>query len=70
MQWSVEEYFKLHSIDYKKLLEISHWDALEHLKSLLKWLISSSLSLELDKKVTTGKTLKHLTSYWIGCLVL
>ena len=61
MRWSVEEYFKSHSTDYRKPLEISHWDALERLKSLLKWPMSSSLSLEADNKVTAGKTLKHLT---------
>ena len=57
----MEEYFKLHSTDYKKPLEISHWDALERLKSLLKWPMSASLSLESDNKGTAGKTLKHLT---------
>ena len=61
MRWSVEEYFKSHSTDYRKPLEISHWDALERLKSLLKWPMSASLSLESDNKVTAGKTLKHLT---------
>ena len=61
MRWSMEEYFKSHSTDYKKPLEISHWDALERLKSLLKWPMSASLSLESDNKVTAGKTLKHLT---------
>ena len=61
MRWSVEKYFKSHSTDYKKPLEISHWDALERLKSLLKWPMSASLSLESDNKVTVGKTLKHLT---------
>ena len=61
MRWFVEEYFKSHSTDYRKPLEISHWDALERLKSLLKWPMSASLSLESDNKVTAGKTLKHLT---------
>ena len=61
MWWSVEEYYKSHSTNYKKPLEISHWDALERLKSLLKWPMSTSLSLELEKKVMVGKTLKHLT---------
>ena len=61
MRWSMEEYFKSHSTDYKKPLEISHWDALERLKSLLKWPMSASLSLESDNKVTARKTLKHLT---------
>ena len=54
-------YFKSHSTDYRKPLEISHWDALERLKSLLKWPMSASLSLESDNKVTAEKTLKHLT---------
>ena len=57
----MEEYFKPHSTDYKKPSEISHWHALERLKSLLKWSMSVSLSLESDKKVTVEKTLKHLT---------
>ena len=61
MRWSVEAYFKLHSTDYRKPLEISHWDALERLKSLLEWPMSASLSLESDNKATAGKTLKHLT---------
>ena len=61
MRWSMEEYFKSHSTDYIKPLEISHWDALERLKSLLKWPMSANLSLESDNKVTAGKTLKHLT---------
>ena len=60
MRWSVEEYFKLHSTDYRKPWEISHWDALERLKSLLKWPMSASLSLESNNKVMVGKTLKHL----------
>ena len=61
MRWSVEEYFKSNSMDYKKPLKISHWDALERLKSLLKWPMSTGLSLGSDKKVMVGKTLKHLT---------
>ena len=61
MRWSVEEYFKSHSTDYRKPLEISHWDALERLKSSLKWPMSASLSLEPNDEVTAGKTLKHLT---------
>ena len=61
MPWSMEEYFKSHSMDYKKPLETSHWDALERLKSLLKWPMFASLSLESNNKVTAGKTLKHLT---------
>ena len=59
MQRSVEEYFKAHSTDYRKPLQISHWDALLHMKKLLEWSMSASLSLESDKHVTAGKTLKH-----------
>ena len=61
MRWSMEEYFKSHSTDYKKPLEISHWNALERLKSLLKWPMSATLSLESGNKVMAGKTPKHLT---------
>ena len=61
MRWSVEEYFKLHSTEYKKPLKISHWDALKRLKSLFEWPMAASLSLESDMEVTAGKTLKHLT---------
>ena len=51
----MEEYFKSHSTDCKKPLKISHWDALERLKSLLKGPMFASLSLESDKKVTARK---------------
>ena len=59
--WSVEEYFKAHSIDYRKPLEITHWEALVHIKKLLEWPMYASLSLESDKHVTARKTLKRLT---------
>ena len=61
VRWSVEEYFKAHSIDYRKPLEISHWEALVRMKKLLEWAMYASLSLESDKHVTPGKTLKSLT---------
>ena len=61
MRWSVEEYFKAHSTDYRKPLEISYWDALLHMKRLLEWPMSASLSLESDKHIMAGKILKHLT---------
>ena len=72
MQWYVEEYFKSHSTNYRKPLEISHWDALERLKSLLKWMMFAGLNLESDNKVMARKVLKHLTKlldwFWgIGC---
>ena len=61
MRWSVEEYIKAHSTDYRKPLEISHWDALLRMKKLLEWPMSASLSLESNKQIMLGKTLKHLT---------
>ena len=61
VRWSVEEYFKAHSTDYRKPLEKSHWEALVHMKKLLKWPMYANLSLESDKHVTAGKTLKRLT---------
>ena len=48
-------------MDYRETLKISHWDAFLRLKKFLEWAMSASLSLELDKHVTIGKTLKHLT---------
>ena len=59
--WSVEEYFKVHSTDYRKPLKILHWEALVCMKKLLEWPMYASLSLESDKHVTVGKTLKRLT---------
>ena len=61
MRWSVEEYFKSHSTMHKKALEISHWDALERLKSLFEWPMAAILSLESGKEATAEKTLKQLT---------
>ena len=61
VRWSVEEYFKAHSIDYRKRLEILHWKALVRMKKLLEWPMYASLSLESDKHVTVGKTLKRMT---------
>ena len=61
MRWSMEEYFKLHSTDYKKPLEILHWDGLLHLKELFEWPMFATLSLEWDNDVTRRKTLKRLT---------
>ena len=61
VRWSMEENFKAHSIDYRKPLEILHWEALVHMKKLLEWPMYGSLSLESDKHVTARKTLKRLT---------
>ena len=61
VRWSLEKYVKAHSMDYRKPLEISHWDTLLRMKKLLKGPMSVSLSLESDKHVTAGKTLKHFT---------
>ena len=57
----MEEYFKAHSIDYRKPLKISHWEALMRMKKLLEWPMYASLSLESDMHVTARKTLKRLT---------
>ena len=51
----------MHSIDCRKALEISHWEALVRIKKLLEWPMYASLSLASDKHVTIGKTLKRLT---------
>ena len=61
VRWSVEEYFKVHSTDYRKPLEILHWEGLVHIKKLLEWPMYANLSLESDKHVTARKTLKRLT---------
>ena len=61
VRWSVEEYFKAHSTDYKKPLEISHWEALVRMKKLLEWPMYASLRLVSDKHVAERKTLKRLT---------
>ena len=47
--------------DYSKPLEISHWDALQRLKSLFEWPMAATLSLESDEHVIVGRTLKYLT---------
>lgn len=61
IRWSVEEYFKKHTADYRKPLEISHWEALGRIKALLEWPMGATLKLESDKVVTAGSTLKVLT---------
>ena len=60
MRWSVEEYFKAHSTDYRKPLEISHWEALVRMKKLLEGPMYANLSLESNKHDIVGKTLKRL----------
>ena len=42
---SMEEYFKVHSTDYRKPLKISHWEALVHMKKLLEWPMYASLKI-------------------------
>lgn len=61
IRWSAEEYFKKHTADYRKPLEISHWEALARIKALLEWPMGATLKLESDKVVTSGSTLKVLT---------
>ena len=60
VRWSIEEYSKAHSTDYRKPLEISHWEALVHMKKLLEWPMYASLSLESDKHVIAGENTEAL----------
>ena len=60
IRWSVEEYFKKHAGDYDQPLEISHWEALSRIKSVLEWPMGATLKLESEKVVTVGSTLKSL----------
>ena len=57
----MEEYFTRHSTDYKRPLEILHWDPLLWMKKLFEWPISTRLSLQSDKHIMAWKTIKHLT---------
>ena len=61
IRWSVEEYFKKHAGDYDQPLEISHWEALSRIKSVLEWPMGATLKLESEKVVTVGSTLKVFT---------
>ena len=61
IRWSVEEFFKKHAGDYDQPLEISHWEALSRIKSLLEWPMGATLKLESDKLVTACSTLKVFT---------
>ena len=61
IRWSVEEYFKKHAGDYDQPLEISHWEALSRIKSVLEWPMGATLKLEPEKVVTAGITLKVFT---------
>ena len=56
----MKEYSKFHSADYSKPLEISHWEALQRLKSLLELPTATIVILQSDTYVTAGKTLRHL----------
>ena len=60
VRWSMEEYFKAHPRNYKKLFEILRWEALVRMKKLLEWAMYASLSLQSDKNVIARKTLKCL----------
>ena len=53
--------FKKHAGDYEQPLEISHWEALSRIKSVLEWPMGATLKLESDKVVTAGSTLKVFT---------
>lgn len=56
----MKEYSKFHSADYRKPLEISHWEALQRLKSLLELPTATIVILQSDTYVTAGKTFRHL----------
>ena len=55
---AVEECFKKHTGDYDQPLEISHWEALSQIKSVLEWPMGATLKLESEKVATAGSTLK------------
>ena len=61
IRWSGEEYLKKHAGDYDQPLEISHWEALSRMKSVLEWLMGATLKLESEKVATVGSTLKVFT---------
>ena len=49
IRWSVKEYFKKHVGDYDQPLEISYWEALSRIKSVLEWPMGTTLKLESKK---------------------
>ena len=51
---------KSDSLEYRKLLEIWHWDSFQLIDSLLEWAMAATLTLERDTNVTTNRTLKPL----------
>ena len=61
IRWSMEEYFKKHVGDYDQPLEISHWEALSRVKSVLEWPMGTTLKLESENVVMAGSTLKVFT---------
>ena len=61
IRWAVEESFKKHVGDCDQSLEISHWEALSRIKSVLEWPMGATLKLESEKVVTAGSTLKVFT---------
>ena len=58
IRWSVEEYLQKHAGNYDQPLEISHWEALSRVKSVLEWPMGATLKLESERVVTPGSTLK------------
>ena len=55
MRWFMEEYFKGHSANNSKPLEISHGQAPHLINSLFEWLMAATLSLDSDVDVAVGK---------------
>ena len=58
IRWLVEEYFKKHADGYDQPQEISHWEALSRIKSVLEWPMGATLKLESKKIVMAGNTFK------------
>ena len=58
---SVEESLKKHAVNHDQLVEISHWEALSRIKSVLEWPMGATLKLESEKVVAAGSTLKFFT---------
>ena len=67
IRWSVEEYFKKHAGDYDQPLEMSHWEALRRIKSVLEWPMGATMKLESKKVVTIGSPSKSSRSSSTGC---
>ena len=55
---SVEQFFKKYVGDYDETLEISHWEGLSGIKSVLEWPRDATLTLDSKNGVTVESNLK------------